>query len=470
MNTTPSAATPPAPTAAHRVVIVGGGFGGLYAAKSLRGAAVDVLLLDRRNFHLFQPLLYQVATGGLSPANIAYPLRAAVKRQRNVRVQLGEVTDVDAANRLVRLADREIPFDTLVVAAGAVNSYFGNDAWETDAPGLKSLEDATTIRSRVLLAFEAAEKSSDAAETERLLSFVVIGGGPTGVELAGTLAEIARHTLRHEFRTIDPSLARIVLLEGGPRVLPAYPPKLSDSAQRTLERLGVRVLCGAMVTDITSEGVTYARDGAAAQIAARTVLWGAGVRGSPLGAALARATGAELDRAGRVIVGRDCTIPGHPSIFVIGDLALFRDEEGSPLPGTAPVAMQQGRFVAGEIRRRLAGKRAEAFRYEHRGSMATIGRAAAVADLGWARFSGLPAWLAWLLIHIVFLIEFQNRLLVLTQWAWNYFTWDRAARLITQYPPSEPEPPAAPPSAPSRSSGRGARSRRGSRAAGDTPQ
>jgi len=433
----------------HHVVIVGGGFGGLYAAKRLRDAPVAVTLIDKRNFHLFQPLLYQVATGGLSPANIAYPLRATLKRQRNTRVLLGEVVDFDLGPRRVRLSGgQSVAYDTLILAAGATNHYFGADHWAPVAPGLKTLEDATEMRGRVLRAFEAAERETDPDAVRRWLTFVVIGGGPTGVELAGTLAEIARHTLRREFRNINPARARILLLEGGSRLLAAYTPDLSAAAQRALERLGVTVRTGALVKEISAEEVrlkpTGAADAQAERIAARTVLWAAGVRGSPLADKLAHATGAVLDRQGRVVVCGDCTIPRHPEIFVIGDLACFvsrsersnptsggTDSAPTPLPGIAPVAMQQGRYVARLIACRLHGLSLRPFEYNDRGMMATIGRAAAVADIRGVRFSGYLAWLAWLFVHIVFLIEFQNRLLVLTQWAWNYFTWNRSARLIT---------------------------------------
>lgn len=427
----------------HHVVIVGGGFGGLQVARALRRAPVQITLIDRRNFHLFQPLLYQVATGGLSPANIAAPLRAILKRQRNVTVLLGEVTGFDVGQRRVLLADGEVPYDTLVVAAGARHHYFGNERWERLAPGLKTIEDATAIRRRVLLAFEAAERETDPDRVREWLTFVVVGGGPTGVELAGAIGEIAHHTLRDDFRHIDPAQARVLLIEGTDRVLPAYPPPLSARAARSLEQLGVTVLTGARVTDIQPGSVTLERDTGTERIAARTVLWMAGMQGSPLGQALAETAGAPLDRVGRVIVAPDLTIPGHPEIFVIGDMAHFAQGDSSsssPLPGVAPVAIQQAKYVARLIRRRLrgaSGRGAEtinAFRYRDLGSMATIGRAAAVANLRGIWLSGLLGWLAWLFVHLMSLVQFHNRVLVLFQWAWNYFTRNRSARLITGYP------------------------------------
>lgn len=415
----------------HHVVIIGGGFGGLYAARSLKRAPVWVTLIDRRNFHLFQPLLYQVATGGLSPANIAAPLRAILKRQKNTRVLLAEVIDIDAANRRVVLSDGEVGYDTLIVATGARHNYFGNDQWEKLAPGLKTIEDATEMRRRILLAFEAAERESDPDKLQGWLTFVVVGAGPTGVELAGTLGEMARHTLKHDFRAINPADARIFLVEGLDRVLPSYPPELSAKAQAALARLGVSVRTGAIVTDIQSDAVTLRCGERSERIPTRTVLWAAGVQASPLGRALAAAAGATLDRVGRVVVKPDLSLPGHPEIFVIGDLAHFSHQTGKPLPGVAPVAMQQGRYVAKLVERRLRGEEMPPFRYKDYGSMATIGRAAAVADLGRLRFSGFFAWLTWLFIHLMYLVQFENRVLVLMQWALNYFTRNRYARLIT---------------------------------------
>ncbi len=419
------------PHSPPHVVIIGGGFAGLQAARALRSAPLRITLIDRRNFHLFQPLLYQVATGGLSPANIAAPLRRILRRQTNARVLLGEVVEIDAAQRSVLLRDGALEFDTLVVATGVSHNYFGNDAWERHAPGLKTIEDATEIRRRILLAFEAAERERDRARVEAWLTFAVIGAGPTGVELAGTLAEIARDTLRHEFRRIDPSAARVLLIEAGERVLASYPPELSASAERTLGRLGVIVRTRSLVTNVHAAGLSLKCGEAREEISSRTMLWAAGVRASPLGRALQQRCGAKLDRVGRVIVGPDLTIPGHENIFVIGDLANCSTDGNAPLPGTAPVAMQQGRYVARRIADRLSGRATSPFRYVHKGNMATIGRAAAVCDFGKVRLTGLLAWLMWLFVHILFLIEFRNRLLVLVQWAWNYFTFDRAARLIT---------------------------------------
>jgi NADH dehydrogenase len=415
----------------HHVVIVGGGFGGLYAAKKLRRAPVRVTLLDRRNFHLFQPLLYQVATGGLSPANIAAPLRAVLRWQKNVQVLLAEVVDVDVANRRVHLSDGTMDYDTLIVATGARHHYFGNDHWENLAPGLKTIEDATEIRRRILLAFEAAEREPDPDKRRAWMTFVVVGAGPTGVELAGTLGELAHHTLRGNFQSIDPKDAQILLIEGTDRVLPPYVPKLSAKAAAALARLGVTVRTNTVVTDIQPDEVTLRRGDTKECIATHTVLWAAGVQASPLGSRLAQATGAALDRAGRVIVQPDLSLPGHPEIFVIGDLAHYSHQTGKPLPGVAPVAIQQGRHVADLIQRRLGGKTLPPFRYKDYGSMATIGRAAAVADFGWLRISGFLAWLAWLFVHLMYLIEFGNRILVLMQWAGNYMTRNRSARLIT---------------------------------------
>ena len=415
----------------HHVVIIGGGFGGLYAAKSLKRAPVRVTLLDRRNFHLFQPLLYQVATGQLSPANIAAPLRAILKRQKNNRVFLAEAIDIDVKNRRVVLSDGEVGYDTLIVAAGVRHHYFGRDEWERLAPGLKTIEDATEMRRRILVAFEAAEREGDPEKLRGWLTFVIVGGGPTGVELAGAVGEIARHTLARDFRAINPADARIVLVEGMDRVLPPYPASLSARAEAALNRLGVTVRTGAMVTDIQPDVITIRSGERNERISTRTVLWAAGVQASTLGGILASTTGAAVDRVGRVVVEPDLSVVGHPEIFVIGDLAHFGHQTGKPLAGVAPVAMQQGRYVATLIMRRLRGETMPPFRYRDHGNMATIGRAEAVADLGWVRFSGFFAWLAWLFIHLINLVQFQNRVLVLIQWAWNYATWNRYARLIT---------------------------------------
>jgi NADH:quinone reductase (non-electrogenic) len=417
---------------AHRVVIIGGGFGGLHAARALRRARVQVTLIDRRNFHLFQPLLYQVATGGLSPANISAPLRSVLHRQKNASVVMAEVTGFDIANKQVLLTDDRIPYDTLIVAAGATNHYFGHAEWERYAPGLKSIEEATDIRRRVLLAFERAERSKDRDEQRRLLTFVIVGGGPTGVEMAGAIRELARDTLRHDFRMIDPTRSRTVLVEGHDRVLPPFHPKLSQKAADALQRMEIELITSAHVKDIQPDHVVVERDGKVERVETHTVIWAAGVKASPLGKALADATGATVDRGGRIPVGPDLSVAGHPDIFVIGDLAAAKDKDGKPLPGVAPVAMQGGDYVAKVIRRRLDGSiPPDPFRYRDKGSMATIGRSRAVVDLNWIRFNGWFAWMAWLFVHITYLIQFQNRVLVLMQWAWNYFTRNRSARLIT---------------------------------------
>jgi NADH dehydrogenase len=416
---------------AHRVVIVGGGFGGLYTAQALRRAPVEVTLVDRRNFHLFQPLLYQVATGGLSPGDIASPLRAVLNRQSNARVVLGEVTGFDLDAQLVILSDGQVPYDTLVVAAGARHHYFGHPQWEAHAPGLKTIEDAMEMRRRVFLAFEAAEREPDPQRREAWLTFVIVGAGPTGVELAGALSEIARDTLRGDFHHIDPSDARIVLVEAADRVLPPYPAELSAKAARVLERLHVRIRTGTTVTSVDPGAVELRAGDAVERIATHTILWGAGVQASPLAAALAEAAGASRDRAGRIVVERDCSVAGHPNVFAIGDMAAYTHLGDHPLPGVAPVAMQQGRYVARLIAARLVGRSIAPFVYSNKGSMAVIGRGAAVVDLGWAHFNGHLAWLAWLFVHLLYLVEFENRLLVLIQWAINYVTWNRGARLIT---------------------------------------
>lgn len=420
--------------AVHRVVVVGGGFGGLYCARALARAPVEVTLVDRRNFHLFQPLLYQVATGGLSPANIASPLRGILSRQRNARTLLADVTGFDAAEKLVLTADgAKLPFDSLVVATGSTHHYFGRDDFEKLAPGLKSIEDATEIRARVLAAFERAERETDPAARARELTFVVVGGGPTGVEMAGTISELARHTLRRDFRTFDPAAARVVLIDGGDRVLGAFHPSLSAKAQVTLVRMGVEVINHAHVTDIRADHVIYKSGAVQNRIDAETVIWAAGVKASGLGKVLADALGGvTVDRGGRVPVGPDCAVAGHPHVFVIGDMALQLGSDGKPLPGLAPVAMQQGRYVADVIARRVRGDtEPRPFKYVDKGTMATIGRGRAVADTGYFRFGGFVAWLAWLFIHILYLAQFQNRVLVLFQWFWNYVTRNRAARLIT---------------------------------------
>jgi NADH dehydrogenase len=420
------------------VVIVGGGFAGIEAARALRRVPVRVTVIDQRNHYLFQPLLYQVAMAALSPNDIAAPIRWMLRRQRNVRVMLAEVTAVDLAGRRLTLADGDlVPYDYLILAAGGRTSYFGHDAWCRVAPGLKSVEDALEIRRRVLVAYEVAEREPDPAARQRLLTFVVVGGGPTGVELAGALVEIARHTLRPDFRVIDTSQTRVVLVEGGPRLLATYPESLSQSARRQLERLGVEVVVGATVTDITSDTVTLSNQ---RQMEAATVLWAAGVAAVPLTATL----GVEVDRGGRIVVEPDLSIPGHPEAYAVGDLALIRRDGGRPVPGVAPAAMQAGRAAAGNIARRLAGQPARAFHYVDKGDVATIGRSAGVMNLfGRLRISGLLAWLAWLFIHLWYLISFDNRLIVFTKWAWSYFTFRRSARLITgspTLPPHRPRP------------------------------
>jgi NADH dehydrogenase len=416
---------------ATRVVIVGGGFAGLHCAQALRRAAIDLTLVDRRNFHLFQPLLYQVATGALSPGDIASPLRYVLKRQRNTRVLLAEVLDLDVAGRRVLLSDGALDYDTLVIAAGATHHYFGHDEWRTYAPGLKGVEDATEIRSRILLAFEAAERETDPERRHEWLTFVIVGAGATGVELAGALAEIAHDTLKNDFRAIRPSDAQIIVLEAAPRVLPPYAPTLSEKAKRSLERLRVTVRLGAAVTRVDESGVVVRQNERDEHIAARTVLWAAGVEASPLAGVLARATGAPVDRNGRIIVQPDLSLPGYPEIFAIGDMA-HAEQDGALLPGIAPVAMSEGRYVARTIRRRLARAPIRPYRYFDKGQMATIGRSAAVADVRGIRFSGFVAWVAWLFVHLLYLVEFENRVLVLVQWAWNYVTRNRGARLITE--------------------------------------
>ena len=397
----------------------------------LRRTAVDITLVDRRNFHLFQPLLYQVATGGLSPANISAPLRSVLKRRKNARVLLAEVCDFDLANRRVILTDGVLDYDTLVVATGATHHYFGNDHWESLAPGLKTIEDATEIRRRIFMAFEAAERAERPEKVQELLTFVVVGGGPTGVELAGALAEIARDTLTHEFRSIDPADARIVLLEGTDRVLPSYPGSLPAKAKKQLEQLGVTVRTGTLVSDIAADHVTIRAGEQTERIPTRTVLWAAGVKASTLSRRIASLAGIETDRAGRIPVEPDLTVAGYPEVFVIGDMASFACGPGEFLPGVAPVAIQQGKHVARTIRNRLQNKSTPPFRYRDYGTMATIGRHRAVAVCGPLGFSGFVAWLAWLFVHLMNLIEFRDRVFVLIEWAWNYVTWNRGARLIT---------------------------------------
>lgn len=414
------------------VVIVGGGFAGLYAARRLARGAARVTLVDRQNYHLFQPLLYQVATAGLSPGDIATPIRALLARQSNVTVCLGDVQRIDLARRTVVLADGELSYDFLILAAGVRHAYFGRDDWEAFAPGLKTLDDALEIRRRVLTAFENAEKEEDDARRRAWLSFVVVGGGPTGVELAGAIAELARFTVAGDFRRFDPRQARVLLVEAGDRVLSAFDPALSAKALASLQKLGVEVRLATRVTDVNAEGVRLGDE----PIAAKTVLWGAGVAASPL----SRTLGVELDRSGRVKVQSDLSIPGYSTAYVVGDLASFPQPDGGTLPGLAPVAIQQGEHAADNVLAASLGRPTEPFQYVDKGIMATVGRAAGIAQSGALRLSGLLGWLAWLFIHILYLIGFRNRLVVLIQWAWAWFTYGRSARLITGTTPP-PLPP-----------------------------
>jgi NADH dehydrogenase len=412
-----------------RVVIVGGGFGGLWAAKTLANAPLEVVIIDSHNHHLFQPLLYQVATASLSPADIAAPIRSIVGIFRNISVMLGTVESVDVVTREVLLAHgRRVPYEYLILATGARHAYFGHDDWEPFAPGLKRIEDATEIRRRILLAFERAENETNADERRRLMSLVIVGGGPTGVELAGATAELARRALAKDFRNIDPRAARVILIEAGPRLLSSMPEDLSDDAKQRLERLGVEVRLDAPVTAVDATGVGLG----AARIEARTVIWAAGVAASPAGLWV----GAECDRVGRIKVAPDMSVPGHAEIFAIGDTALALDAAGQPLPGVAPVAKQQGTYVGKLIKARLHGtERIGPFRYRNYGNLATIGRKAAVIDFGWIRLRGFVAWMIWSVAHIFFLIGFRNRMMVALHWLWAYFTFQRGARLITGPPP-----------------------------------
>jgi NADH:ubiquinone reductase (H+-translocating) len=406
-----------------RIVVVGAGFGGLEAARNLARLPVQITLIDRRNHHTFQPLLYQVATAGISPGEIAAPIRWILRGRKNIEIIMDEVVGFDLTRKTVQLPDLEIPFDYLIVASGAQHSYFGHDEWEPFAQGLKTVEDALEIRRRVLLAFELAEKQVASGGPQAMLTFAIVGGGPTGVELAGTLAEIAHKVLQDEFRSIDPKRTRILLLEGGPRILPTYAPDLSQSAVRQLQHLGVEVRAPAMVTRIEPGAVWIGAE----RVPAAVILWAAGVAASSLGKKL----GAPTDRAGRVMVNADLTIPNYPHVFVIGDLATLKDKHGNPLPGVAPVALQEGRYVAKVIGSDLRNSPRKNFDYFDKGSLATIGRAAAVAQIRKLHISGYFAWLAWLFVHIFFLIGFRNRIIVLIQWAWSYFTYERGARLIT---------------------------------------
>jgi NADH dehydrogenase len=428
--------------ARHRVVVVGGGFGGLQAATHLARAPVELTLVDRRNFHLFQPLTYQVATGALTPGEVAYPLRAIFKRRRNVHVQMAEVSGFDLESREVRLGSGSLPYDTLIVAGGSHYSYFGHDDWRRHAPEVKSLESALAMRGRILSAFEAAETEPDPDRRRALLTFVVVGAGPTGVEMAGQIAELARDTLRDDFRAIDPGGARVLIVETAGRVLTTFPESLSRRAERSLRSLGVSPLLERTVVGLERGAVTVAAPGGASEvIPARTVIWAAGVEASELAAELGRLTGAELDRAGRVAVEPDLTLPGHPEVLALGDMVRVRDAEGTPqaLPGVAPVAMQQGRYAARLVRARLRGREIGPFRYRDKGNLATIGRARAVADLHALRLSGFPAWAAWLLVHLYYLVGFQNRLLVLIRWSFSFLTHGRGARLIARDAPAGSE-------------------------------
>jgi NADH:ubiquinone reductase (H+-translocating) len=439
----------------HRVTVVGGGFAGLYAARSLGiDPEVRLTLIDRRNFHLFQPMLYQVATGVLSPGEIAQPLRSILRRQRNTTVILGEAVDIDIDGRQVLLSDGgPIDYDTLVVATGAKHSYFDHPEWVLVAPGLKTLEDAIEIRRRILIAFEAAEREHDPDRRREWMTFVIVGGGPTGAELAGALGEIARDTLRRDFRAIHPPDAQIILVEAMDRILPPYPPDRSASAQRQLERLGATVRTKTRVVDITDREVRVVENGVEATIPTRTVLWAAGVTASTFARTVAKAAGVETDRAGRVIVGPDLTISGHPEIFVVGDAAVQPWKDGRPVPGVAQGGIQSGSYVAGVIRRRILGRPYEPFHYRDKGDVAVIGRRSGVTNIGWlgplGRLGGFPAWLLWLGIHIAYLIGFANRIVVVTRWLWGFLTNGRSTRLITAgqlLPPiEEPEPPVLPP-------------------------
>jgi NADH:quinone reductase (non-electrogenic) len=415
----------------HHVVIIGGGFGGLYAAKALGKTDARITLVDKRNFHLFQPLLYQIAVGGLSPGDIASPLRAVLRKYKNIEIIKAEVIDLAPEHRRITFRDGELNYDSLIVATGSTYNYFGHDEWAEIAPGIKTIESTLDIRHRIFLAFEAAEREDDIARQQSWMRFVIIGAGPTGVELAGAIGELAQSTLRSDFRHIDTSESEIILLEGANRILPAYPEELSIKAQESLERLGITVSKNAMVTDIKKSFVTFSKDGKEETIQARTILWAAGVKASSLGDVIAERTGAKLDGAGRVMVEPDLSVPGFHNIFAIGDLANFSHQDGNPLPGVAPVAMQEGLYVAKLLGSRLRGENIQPFRYKNKGSLAVIGRNAAVADFGRFRFSGFFAWLIWVFIHIGYLIEFDNKVLVLVQWAWNYFTRKRGARLIT---------------------------------------
>jgi NADH dehydrogenase len=422
-----------------KVVIIGGGFGGLSAAQALKSAPVDVTVIDRRNYHLFQPLVYQVATGSLSPGEIAAPIRGILSRLKNTQVFLGEVQNIDPVAKRVHLADgASYEYDSLILAAGSQTSYYGHDEWQKWAPGLKSVEEATTLRHKILYAFEVAERLSDPAERRAWLNFVIVGAGPTGVELSGAIAEIARQTLKNDFRSIHPQDAQITLLDGGPRLLASFPEDLAQKAERSLAKLGVQTKMGARVEVVDRDGVVLQVNGSTQRLSTKTVIWAGGVTGAPLGKTLAQRTGAETDHGGRIKVGPDLTVANFPDIYVIGDLALSLDEHGKPLAGVAQVAMQQGTYAARAIVRKLQGRpEQKAFRYFDKGNIAVIGRAAAVADVFGVHIWGLPAWLVWAFVHLMYIIEFQNRLLIFVQWAIQDLTFSRGARLITGVAPTD---------------------------------
>jgi NADH dehydrogenase len=427
----------------HRVIILGGGFGGLLAAQKLKRAPVQVTLFDRRNFHLFQPLMYQVATGSLSPGEIAAPLRSVLRNQKNTEVLLGEASDIDPARNVIMLKDGgEFAYDSLIVATGSKTSYYGNDDWRAFAPSLKSVEEATAIRHKILVAFERAERATNPEDVRAWLTFVIVGAGATGLELAGALAEIANETLRHDFRKIDPAAARILLVEGGPRVLPSFPEELSVKAEKLLKRLGVQILKNVKVTNIDADGVMLERSTGHESLDAKTVLWAGGVTSNEFGRKLAERVAAQTDRIGRIPVTPQLTIPGYPNIFVVGDLALAIGANGKPLPGVAQVAMQGGTYAGKVIRARIDKKpEPPPFRYFDKGDMAVIGRAAAVANIFGFHLSGLPAWLVWLFIHLMYIVEFQDRVLVFIQWGFQYLTFSRGARLITGDDATPPQRP-----------------------------
>jgi NADH dehydrogenase len=426
----------------HRVLILGGGFAGLVATQTLKRADVDITLLDKRNFHLFQPLLYQVATGSLSPAEIAAPIRAVFSHQKNVEVLLGEAVDIDPEAKRIILADGGIfPYDTLIIATGSQTSYYGNNQWRENAPSLKTVEEATAMRHKLLYAFERAERAETIEEERAWLNFVIVGAGATGLELAGALAEIAHHTLKHDFRRIRPQEARIILMEGGPRVLAPYPEDLSAKAEKLVKNLGVEVMLGAFVTSIDANGVSYKHGETSGTVPARTVFWAGGVTATPFARKVAERLNTEADRSGRFKVNPDLTLHNHPEIFVLGDLALANDEKGNPLPGVAQVAIQGGRYAGKLIKARLAGRKLSPFKYFNKGDMAVIGRAAAVANVFGVHVSGFIAWCIWLFIHLIYIVEFQSRIIVLIQWGFLYLTFSRSARLITGEPSCDPTTP-----------------------------